>query len=81
MNIVINLVNTAVQSPFFYCERIVLIEDLVFEGESNHLAVLTLNNSPITRLVALKGGSAWQLAVSVTLNSVRQTKANVCALH
>ena len=71
--------NTAVQSPFLYFEGLYLSKTLFLRGEASQLAVLTLINSPRTRLVALKYGSAWELVISVTLNSVWQTTANVCA--
>ena len=62
----------------FYCEELCLSK---IGGGASQLAMLTFNNSPITRLVGLKCGSARELVVSVTLNSVRQTTAKVCALH
>ena len=66
---------------FFYFGRIVFVEDIVFEGEAGQLDVLTFNNSPITRLVALECGSTWELVISVKLNGVRQITANVYALR
>ena len=82
-NIVIDLVNpnTAVQSPFFVVEELYLSKTLYLRGKATQLPVLTFTNSPITRPVALKCGSARELVISVTLNSVRQTTANVCALR
>ena len=79
---VINLVNrnTAVQSPFFDVEELYLSKTLYLRGKASHLAVLTFNNSPITRLVALKCGFVRELVISVTLNIVRQATANVCFL-
>ena len=62
----------------FLLWRIVFVEDLIFErGKACQLAVLTFNNSPTISLVDLKCGSARELVISVTLNSVRQTTANV----
>ena len=71
----------AVQSPFFVMKELYLSKTLYLSGKASQLAVLTFNNSPITCLVALKCGSARELGISVTLNSIRQTTANVCALH
>ena len=80
---VINLVksNMAVRRVIFIVEELYLLKNLYLRVKASQLAVLTLNNSPITRPVALKCGSAWELVVSVTLNSVRQTTANICAQH
>ena len=50
-------------------------------GKTIQLAAFTFNNSPITRLVALKCGSARELVISETLNNVWQTSANVGALR
>ena len=61
-------------------EELGLLKTLYLRGKADQLAVLTFNNSPRTRLVALKYGSARELVISVTLNSVRQTTANVFAL-
>ena len=47
-----------------------LWKTLYLRGEANQLAVLTFNNSPITCLVALKCGSAWELVISVTLTAL-----------
>ena len=71
-NIVINPVNsnTAAQSPSFLVEELCLPKTLHLKGKASQLAVLTFNNSPRTRLVALKCGSTWELVISVTLNSV-----------
>ena len=82
-NIVINPVNsnTAVQSPYFLVEELRLSKTLYLRGKASQLAVLTFSNSPRTRLVALKCGSAWELVISVTLNSVQQKTANVGARH
>ena len=82
-NIVINLVNPnrAVQSPYFCWEILYLSKTLYLRGKADQLAVLIFNNSPITRLVALKCGSARELVIYVTLNSVRQTTTNAYALH
>ena len=79
-NIVINLVNsnTAVQSPYFLVEELCLSKTLDLRGKAGQLAVLTYNNSPRARLVALKCDSTWVLVISVTLISVRQITANVC---
>ena len=60
----------AVQSPFFVAEELYLSKTLYLKGKASQLAVLTFNNSPITRLVALKCDSARELVISVTLNSV-----------
>ena len=49
---------------FFYSIK----EDL--RGKACQLAVLNFNNSPRTHVVALKCGSAWELVISVKLNSV-----------
>ena len=56
-------------------------KNLYLKGKACQLAVLTFNTSPPTCQVALKYGSSWELVISVTLNSVRQAIANVCALH
>ena len=82
-NIVTNPVNsnTAVQSPYFLVEELCLSKTLYLRVKGSQLVVLTFNNLPRTRLVALKCGSAWELLIPVTLNSVRQTTANVCALR
>ena len=66
---------------FFVVEDFYLFKTLNLRGKTCQLAVLTLNNSPIIRSVALKCGSAWELVISVTLNSVQQTTVNVCALR
>ena len=71
----------AVQSLFFVKEELYLLKTLYLRGKASQLAVLTLNNSPTTHLVALKCNSAWELVVSVTFNNIWQTTANVCALH
>ena len=78
-DIVINPVNsnTAVQSPYFLVEELCLSKTLYLRGKTCKLAVLTFNNSPRTRLVALKCGSVLELVISVTLNNIRQTTANV----
>ena len=68
----------AVQSPYFLVEELCLSKTLYLKGKAIQLAVLTFNNSPRTGLVALKCGSAWELVISVTLNSIWQTTANVC---
>ena len=68
----------AVQSPFFLLYS---SKTLYLRWKDNQSAVLTLSTSPITCPVALKCGSAWELVISVTLNSVRQTTANVCILR
>ena len=68
----------AAQSPYFLVEELCLSKTLYLRGKADQLAVLTFNNTPRTRLVALKYGSDWKLVISVTLNSVRQTTANVC---
>ena len=65
----------------FYYEEFCLSKTLYLRGKAIQLAVLTFKNSPITRLVALKCGSAWEFVISVTPNSVQQTTANVCALQ
>ena len=54
----------------FCCGSIVFGECLAFEGKSLPVAVLTFNNSSITRLVALKCGSARELVIYVILISV-----------
>ena len=64
---------------FFVVEEWYLLKTLYLMGKASQLAVLTFNNSPLTRLVALKCCSARELVISETLNSVRQTTANVCA--
>ena len=75
------------QTPQFRVLFFVVVEELYLSktsylrGKASQLAVLTFNNSPITRLVVLKYGSARELVISVTLNGVRQTTANVCALR
>ena len=81
-NIVINAGNSnmAVQSPYFLVEKLCLSKTLYLRVKACQLPVLTFNNSPRTRLVALKCGSAWELVISLTLNSVRQTTTNVGAL-
>ena len=66
-----------VQSPYFLVEELCLSKTLYLRRKANQLAVLTFNNSPRTHLVALKCGSAWELVISVTLNSVRQTTVNL----
>ena len=71
----------AVQSPFFVVEELYLSKTLYLRGKAIQLAVLTFNNSPITRLVALKCGSAQELVISVTPNSIWQATVNVCALR
>ena len=65
---------------FFIVEELYLSKTLYLRGKAGQLAVLTLNNSPITHLVALRYGFTWELVISVTLNSIWQTTANVCAL-
>ena len=66
---------------FFAVEELYFSRTLYLMEKASQLTGLTFNNSPITRLVALKCGSARQLVISVTLNSVWQTTANVCALR
>ena len=80
--------NTAVQSPFFFfsfffffVEKLYLSKTWYLKGKASQLPVLTFNNSLITRLAALKYGSTREMEISVTLNSVRQTTANVCVLR
>ena len=58
-------------------EELYLSKTLYLRGKAARLTVLTFNNSPITRLVAVKCSFARELVISVTLNSVRQTTANV----
>ena len=55
----------------FVVEELYLSKTLYLRGKSSQLAVLTLNTSPITRPIALKCGSAWELVISVTLNIQR----------
>ena len=66
---------------FFIMEELYLSKTLYLRGKACQLAVLTINTLPITRPVALKCGFAWELVISVTLNSIRKTIANVCALR
>ena len=54
---------------FFVAEALYLSKTSYLRGKACQLAVLTLNNSRITYLVALKCGSAMELVISVTLNS------------
>ena len=56
---------------FFVVEESYLSKTLYLRGKACHLAVLTFDNSPITHLVALECGSAWEMVISVTLNSVQ----------
>ena len=65
----------------FVVEELYFSKTLYLRGKASQVAVLTLNNSPITRPVTLKCGSAWELVISVTQNSVRQTTSNVYALR
>ena len=60
----------AVQSPFFVVEVLYSSKALYLRGKACHLPVLNFNNSPITYLVVLKCGSARELVISVTSNSV-----------
>ena len=60
----------AVQSPYFLVEELCLSRTQHLRGKASQLAVLTFNDSPRTRLVALKCGSAGELVISVILNSV-----------
>ena len=71
----------AFQSPYFLVEELCLSETLYLRGKASQLAVLTFNNSPRTQLVALKCGSARELVISVTLNKIQKTTANVSAQH
>ena len=64
----------------FYWKELYLSKTLYLRGKAGQLVVLTFHNSPRTQLVALKCGSAWEMLISVTLNSVRQTTAKVCSL-
>ena len=54
----------------FVVEALYLSENLYLRGKACQLAVLNFNNSPISHTVALKCGSAKELVISVTLNSV-----------
>ena len=56
---------------FFVVEELYLSKILYLRGKARQLNALTFNNSPITRLLALKCGSAWELVISVTLISVQ----------
>ena len=56
-------------------EESYLSKTLYLRGKANQLVVLTFNESPITRLVALKCGSTKELVISVTLSSVRHMAA------
>ena len=57
--------NTGSSELFFYCEELYLSKTLYMMGKPSQLAVLTFNNSPRTRLIALKYGSVWELGISV----------------
>ena len=75
------LIQTRQFRVLFYCEELYLSKILYLRGKAGQLTVLTFYNSPITRLAALECGSARELVISVTLNSVRQTTTNACALR
>ena len=62
-------------------EELYLSKTWYLKEKASQLAVLTFNSSPIARLVALKCGSARELVISVTLNGVRQTTANLAGTN
>ena len=59
---------------FFIAEALYFSKTLYLRGKASQLAVLTFSNSPIIHLMSLKCGSARELVISVTLNSVGKTQ-------